>query len=214
MIINLIRKVQMTIFFVLTKKKIKGIDQIINIFSRIFMYLPTGINTPIPIYKQNIVKFYAKNFLIDNLIETGTYLGDMLIATKNIFTNLYSIEIDKKLYERAKIRCSRYKNIQIFYGNSAEVLSKILKNLNNSCLFWLDAHYCGKGTGNEGAITPIMKELKIILDSKNLKFVILIDDARKFNGKKFYPTIEEVRNSILENDKWTFLVKNDIIRIY
>lgn len=60
---------------------------------------------PIPpphLIKQETVKEYAHKFSIDILIETGTYLGDMVFAMKDVFSQIYSIELDSDLCMKAK----------------------------------------------------------------------------------------------------------------
>jgi len=44
----------------------------------------------------------AKKFQIHIFVKTGTYLGDMLLSTKNTFKQIFFVEIDKDLYEWAK----------------------------------------------------------------------------------------------------------------
>ena len=55
---------------------------------------------PVPppsIVKQHIVKKYAREYGTTTLIETGTYLGDMLEACSHEFTRIISIELDRSL---------------------------------------------------------------------------------------------------------------------
>ena len=57
---------------------------------------------PIPVpnaIKQRTIKEYAKIFSVETFIETGTYLGDMVNAVMDTFNKIYSIELDKTLYE-------------------------------------------------------------------------------------------------------------------
>ena len=150
-----------------------------------------------------------------------------------------------------------FANINLFCGDSAKVLLKILlisesdiiktetkwegdinkdtkqlinrmqyplikKNLANSAgsghreiaidefhplrkLFWLDAHYSG------GEQTPIVKEIDIVLKD-NPKHIILIDDARLFDGTNDYPTLDTIKNYVSTLGK-TMKVEDDIIRI-
>jgi len=165
--------------------------------------------------KQRIVKEYAKKFSIHTLVETGTYLGDMVHACKNTFSKIVSIEFEKTLCERAKKKFSRLAHIQIIQGNSAEVLPNILTNIKQPCLFWLDAHYSGGITAKGNLDSPIRKELRCILDQPIEDYVILIDDARKFVDQNGYPTIEKVKDLILKSHPdWVFEVKDDIIRAH
>src|SRR5258706_16154496 len=48
--------------------------------------------------KQKVVREYAERFRIKLLVETGTYLGDMINAVKDVFSVIHSIELDKALF--------------------------------------------------------------------------------------------------------------------
>lgn len=173
---------------------------------------------PVPpphIVKQRTVKDYARRFSLNTLIETGTYLGDMIDATKDVFTKSFSIELDQKLYEQAKQRFCGDKSISIIQGDSGEVLPDILAGIDIPCLFWLDGHYSGDITARGGVDTPIMEELEHILNHAVAGHVILIDDARCFVGENSYPTIDELKARILQRrPNWIFEAENDIIRIH
>jgi len=173
---------------------------------------------PIPapdVVKQRTVKEYAKIFSVETFIETGTYLGDMVNAVMDTFNKIYSIELDKTLYEQAKKKFSKHHNISILHGDSSKVLPVILADIRESCLFWLDGHYSGGITAKGDFNTPIMQELNCILDHTIRGHVILIDDAREFNGYNDYPTIEELKKRIFKKyPDWKFDIKDDIIRIH
>jgi hypothetical protein len=63
--------------------------------------------------------------------------------------------------------------------------------------------------------TPIIRELQAILDREQISPVLLIDDARCFDGTNGYPTIQALREMILgERPGWVFEVQNDIIRAH
>jgi hypothetical protein len=171
---------------------------------------------PLPrLMKQGLIKEYARRFSIHTLIETGTYLGDMVNATKSDFKEIFSIELDNALWKRAKKRFAGFKHISIIHGSSANVLPKVLSNVTWPCLFWLDAHYSGGITAKDNLDSPIMEELRCILDQPSEDYVILIDDARKFVGQNTYPTLEKVKDLIVKSHpNWVFEVKDDIIRIH
>lgn len=165
--------------------------------------------------KQSIVKKYAKKFEIKVLIETGTCDGGMLYATRKNFERIFSIEIDEYLHNLSKERLAKYRHISLYKGDSSRVLPEILSRIDKPCLFWLDAHYSGGITAKGSLETPIMSELKHILNHSNLDHVILIDDAVMFVGKNDYPKLEEVREFITnERPHWTVYVNHDIIRIH
>jgi hypothetical protein len=170
--------------------------------------------TPSPIYKQRVVKEYAREFSICTFIETGTLFGDMVYATRGTFDRIFSIELDRHLYERARERFSRFAHIHIVPGDSVQALPIILANVSEACLFWLDAHAMVNGVRGE-LITPIRQELHHILNHPVTDHVILIDDARLFVGRSDYPTLEEVKALILGRyPDWVFEVEDDIIRAH
>jgi predicted O-methyltransferase YrrM len=129
---------------------------------------------------------------IDTLIETGTYLGDMVFANLSNFSRIFSIELDKKLFERAQKRFVKIKKVKIFHGDSSEILKRLSKKIDKKILFWLDAHYSGGITAKGNESTPIEKELEVILNSWKKGSVIIIDDARLFNGTGGYPKAEKI----------------------
>ena len=170
---------------------------------------------PHPYFKRKTVKAYAKKFKLRTLIETGTYRGDMIISNQKNFKKIYSIELDEKIFKKASERCKQYSHISLYQGDSGEILPKILLNIKEPCLFWLDAHYSGEGTAKGLFDSPILKEMEFILNELNLNHVILIDDAREFVGTNGYPTIKELKKLVLtERKDWSFIVKYDIIRIH
>ena len=178
-----------------------------------------GKTPPTPqLIKQEAVMGYAEHYNIDTLIETGTYTGDMVEAVKDTFNNIYSIELSEKLYwkcrKRFEFRKSSFPSINLFCGDSSKELPKILaipRMLKSRRLFWLDAHYSGGETARGDLETPIVEELKIILND-NPKHIILIDDARCFNGKNDYPKIEFVKQYVSKFGKKMDII-DDIIRI-
>lgn len=175
--------------------------------------------SPVPppsIVKQWTIKSYAKKFNIKNFVETGTCFGTTLEIVKNDFRQLYSIELSETLYEQTKSRLAYFNNINLFQGDSAEVLPKIIQDINEPILFWLDAHYSCGVTARGNRDTPISSEVESILKHPLCKqHVILIDDARDFNGENDYPSLADLEKFILEDKTYKhFEVIDDIIRIH
>jgi hypothetical protein len=67
-----------------------------------------------------------------------------------------------------------------------------MNELNEPAIFWLDGHYSGGFTAMGEKETPVYEELKIIFSNKQ-DHVILIDDARLFNGNDGYPTFDDLK---------------------
>jgi hypothetical protein len=163
--------------------------------------------------KQNAIKDYQNQFKYKTLIETGTYRGDMIEAQKSIFNKIISIELSFDFFEKAKKRFKNDKNVFISQGDSGKVLSKILLDIDEPVIFWLDGHYSGGITARGDKDCPIYEELESIFKSKKLNHIILIDDARCFVGNGDYPTIEKLTEYIMGyNQNYKVEVKNDIIR--
>jgi len=166
--------------------------------------------------KQQTVREYAQRFETKNLVETGTYLGDMIYTTHANFDRVFSIELNEELHKRAQTRFAQYKHVFLFQGDSATVLPSIMSEIKEPCLFWLDAHYSGGITAKAAIDTPIIQELICIFTHPIAEnHVILIDDARHFIGQNDYPKLEELRAFVLARfPRWKFEVKDDVIRTH
>lgn len=175
-------------------------------------------NRPFPpphSYKLMVVREYSKRINTCILVETGTYQGEMVDAMKGIFHRIISIELDETLFKNAKIRFSQYPQISILKGDSGKLLPEVLSTIDEPCLFWLDGHYSGGFTARGKKGTPILEEITAILNSSLDEIIILIDDARDFNGHDDYPTIEELQKLVEQKRTgWKFEICDNIIRIH
>jgi len=171
---------------------------------------------PVPpphIVKQMTIKEYQSKYLYQVLVETGTYMGDMVEAQKRIFKKLYSIELGIDLFNKAKRRFKEDKNVIIVQGDSGKVLPDLMLKINEPAIFWLDSHYSAGITARGEKDCPIFEELDAIFNTKNFEHILLIDDARCFIGEGDYPTLEELTNYVRsKNGKYRVDVKHDIIR--
>ena len=168
---------------------------------------------PPHVVKQKAISFYRDKYHTPVLVETGTFLGDMVEAQKQHFRQVYSIELSKKLYSRAIKRFKDQPNIVLLQGDSGVRLKEITTQLKEPALFWLDGHYSGGITAMGDKECPVREELAAILpDTKG--HVILIDDARLFNGTHDYPTMQELQ-SIVDKYGGRYYIENadDIIRL-
>lgn len=173
--------------------------------------------------KRAIILSYRQKYGSNIFLETGTLFGDTVQALLGQFKKLYSIELSEELAARAKKRFEASPEVTIIQGDSGNEIEKIVKNISEPILFWLDGHYSGDFVHKneliktaKGALnTPIERELDVILES-GLPHIILIDDAREFNGKHDYPTIGQLKHILKKNKKsiqYTLSVERDIIRI-
>lgn len=148
--------------------------------------------TPPPhIVKQEVINSIQRKYGTNILIETGTYLGDMVYAQRNNFEQIYSIELSDHLAQKAKKRFKKNKNITILQGDSGIVLKELLPDINEGVIFWLDGHYSGGITALGEKECPIIEEIKCILDTQQ-EHVVLIDDAKDFHENENYPSENEI----------------------
>ena len=170
---------------------------------------------PPNVLKQTTVRDYANQFGCRVLVETGTYYGAMVLAMRNQFQSIYSIELDGSLFARASRMFSHDPRVRIIQGDSAEKLRTVLSEVDEPAVFWLDAHYSGPGTARASRDTPITTELGLIFSHAVDEHVILIDDAHDFGRLPHYPTIEQVQSCVCEaKPDWICEVKDNIIRIH
>jgi hypothetical protein len=150
---------------------------------------------------------------MDVFVETGTYLGDTLSYVANSGVQCTSIELSQELYEAACKRFSACTNVRLVQGDSGQKLPVLLNTINKKVLFWLDGHYSSGITERAETDTPISAELKAILRHPIKQHVILVDDARCFDGTNNYPHLDDLLRVIREDGSYSAEVSLDIIRI-
>ena len=184
-------------------------------WARFLLFRLSNSIPPPDSYKQNVVRQYAGRFSLRILVETGTYLGEMVDSVRNKFDYIASIELDNVLYQRAVLRFAKWSYIRLYHGDSASVLPAILRSVNQPCLFWLDGHCSGGVTAKGLKETPVVEELRAILAHPIEDHVVLVDDARCFRGVGDWPTLEVLRSLVrTARPSWVFEVQHDVIRIH
>jgi hypothetical protein len=162
--------------------------------------------------KSARVRDLGRKFECEVLVETGTCLGEMVVATLRNFKHIHSIELSPHLAARARDRLATRPHVHIHQGDSADVLPRVLAQTSSRALIWLDAHYSGGVTARGAEDSPIAQEFTAI--AKYPSHVILIDDAQEFIGKGGYPTIDEMRDlSGRHFPNHRFVVRNHIIEL-
>jgi hypothetical protein len=173
-------------------------------------WIKNGYPKPLPsVMKQDAVLYHAVARELDVLVETGTYLGDMVFAQIPYFRRIYTIELSKELYDRAKRRFSGRPNVSVLHGDSSERLKDVVNGLDSAALFWLDGHYSGGVTAKGQTGCPIFAELQYVFASP-FTHTILIDDARLFDGTDDYPTFEELRDYVEGQSAYRIRPENDM----
>jgi hypothetical protein len=178
---------------------------------RIARWKKNGYNIPVPHdIKQLAILYYAMAYKLEILVETGTYLGDMIWAQKDYFRKIYSIELSEQLFIKAKKRFKNKSQVKLIQGDSSEKINQILNEIQSPALLWLDGHYSGGITAKGNKACPIYAELNQIFNSP-FSHLVLIDDARLFTGENDYPKLEELKTFVYSNSDYNMKVENDII---
>jgi len=176
---------------------------------------------PPPHYvKQRALRKAASQYHLKRLVETGTFLGDMLAAMRDDFESLTSIELSEELHERATKRFAGDPKITLLLGDSSERIKEVAASIEEPAMFWLDAHYSGswhedfEETAGSDRPNPIYAELEAVFASP-YKHVVFIDDARLFNGEEGWPQLAEVLSFIEEREPdRSLIVSEDCIRVF
>ena len=128
----------------------------------------------------------VKNIISDNniqfntFIETGTYKGETITKMSPLFKTLHTIEISKKLYNKATLKLKSYDNINLHLGDSINVLNELIPNIDDNIILFLDGHWSMGITEKGEKEVPLIEELNIIKDKLIGNAIIIIDDARLF----------------------------------
>ena len=166
---------------------------------------------------MKIKRKYIKKLAIDNnlklLIETGTYFGQSTKYFAKYFERVYTIELSEELFNYTKKHNSA-SNIQFYQGNSSEKLKEIINDLATSATFFLDAHASGGVTVSGEIVSPVRIELGILEKFKFLRnSLIIIDDARGFDGTNSYPSYTEIQLWAKKSNMGRVYIELDMIVI-
>ena len=153
-----------------------------------------GCPAPLPPHvKRSVLRKLAKQHRSQIFVESGTYYGETLGALRCRFEELHSIELSDDFYQRAVKRFAHDLKIHLWHGDSGHVLANVATRIHGRALFWLDGHYSGGSTALGCEVTPIMRELKIIAAMPaRSDHLVVVDDARLFNGTDGYPTMQQL----------------------
>jgi hypothetical protein len=177
-------------------------------------WVANGCPSPAPnIVKMSVVKHHVTAYGNKVFVETGTFLGSMVEHIAATGVQCHTIEIDPTIYQRAQAILASHKNINLIFGDSGVKIPEVLSRLDQPATFWLDGHYSGGFTGGAEIETPISAELDHILAHPIKKHVILIDDARDFDGTNNYPLMSRLFSFFEDHEHYRISLSADIIRI-
>ncbi len=124
--------------------------------------------------------------------ETGTGQGyGIEHAVKSPFKKILSTEIVPQLAKKASKKFTLFAQVSILESDSIKALTNELPNLNNNCIFWLDAHFPGADAGmkkydamdDESIRLPLENEINLIKKiRRGFNDVFIIDDLRIYEN--------------------------------
>lgn len=155
--------------------------------------------------KERAVRRAGRDFGLQTLVETGTQYGQMINAVKRDFQQIYSVELDAKLFAAAKRFFAGDSHVHLLQGDSGTVLPALIEELKGPALFWLDAH---------SDTSPLVRELGAILASATAGHAILIDDAHRFDGDFWGATLGQIRELVASRaPDYEVVVRDNIIHV-
>jgi hypothetical protein len=178
-----------------------------------------GIVMPGP--PPELVLPLAKQYEINEFIETGTYYGKAATWAASSFQHVVTVEYSKKIYEANLANYGKIENVDFLFGDSRSALKEIVPQLKRPAIFWLDSHWSGAETYGEDDQCPLLEELQIIGESRHPN-LIFIDDARLFTSPpplphsiKQWPSITEVLVALRAggDDCYTVVIQDVIISV-
>jgi hypothetical protein len=145
---------------------------------------------------KKIFERFPKYSQVETFVETGTFRGETVRCMKRIFNEIHTIELSKEYYDTTS-RLESDPRIFFHHGDSVKVLRGLLHHLLKPTIFYLDAHFCHKGTAKGEEEVPLLKELEIVVEHP-FHDLIIIDDVRLFGTSKGENWSGVAKNKILE----------------
>ncbi|MCX7049700.1 MAG: hypothetical protein NTX50_29975 [Candidatus Sumerlaeota bacterium] len=165
--------------------------------------------------KRYWLRRFARRYSISTFIESGTYVGHTVETMLPCCSIIHTIELSDKLWKEATLKFLLKPGVQVHHGDSGAALPKILAGISERCLFWLDGHYSAGLTARGDSNTPIARELAAIAAHSRNDHVILIDDARQFDGTQDYPSREALFEMLRRiNPAYRIRLVDDMFQAY
>lgn len=166
----------------------------------------------------DIFNFFKEKYAIKTFFETGTYMGSTSIRSASMFNKVITVELNNELFKKAleKFENLQLKNIIIYNNNSENIIKDYCNNAKESTVFWLDAHYSAGVTSGKDVPSPLLTELKSIMNSE-LEHFIIVDDVRFIcinmsDSIHRYPSIIEITDAVKEcGSKYEISIFNDCL---
>jgi hypothetical protein len=157
-----------------------------------------------------LTKDLLEKYGTDYFVETGTFHGagvDVAIAAG--MSDIRSVETHYDFFAECKDRFCDDTRVQLWHGDSLDLLPMIIENISDRITFWLDAHDGNSPTSGKKR-APLLEEIEIIGQHPIKDHVILIDDVRLF-GVGFWEGVTQIGviNALLKiNPNYVVIYEN------
>lgn len=151
---------------------------------------------------NNIKKLLDNNDQYDYFIETGTFIGETLDNLRFYFKKLRSVELLQQFFDitTEKKIAQNWNNVELYLGDSSNLLSTMIEGLDNNVIFFLDGHRSGGVSSDINKDCPLLEELTIIKEQRSkYNDIIIIDDFRMFGTNA--------------NENWSDITINNISKL-
>lgn len=160
---------------------------------------------------------------IETFVETGTYKGGTALWAAQHFRHVYTIEGFRPRFDAVtRAHAGQHPNLTFIFGDSRHYLARVLGDIEERTMLWLDAHWCGEGAhDSNGDECPLVEELMAVNNHPLMsQHVILIDDARLFLKPPGYPhdpaqwpTYAEVETLLLAAPRYVKVIDDVIVAV-
>lgn len=126
------------------------------------------------------------------LVESGTYRGDTTAYFLPYAQRVLTVEVDGRLAERARQRFADTPKVQVVEGDALVEIPRIVGELREPALVWLDGHYSGGETGQGAEVEPALAIIKRLGGSAPAGTTIVVDDIRLFGLLPDFPRLDDL----------------------
>lgn len=128
-------------------------------------------------------------------VEAGTYRGDTVKFMLPHAERIVSVELDQRLYDRARRRFASTPSVDIRFGDAADIVPEVVAAESSPALLFLDGHYSGPGTAEGEEVEPAEQILERLGRVAPPGTTIVVDDLRLFGADPLFPDLAELTSA-------------------
>lgn len=132
---------------------------------------------------KELLEKYKTNYFI----ETGTHSGRaVMMALELSIPHILSVEVWEKLYREFKEQLGENEAVQLYHGDSPDMLPEMLEDVKEPAVIFLDAHAAVDGKDREQyGKSPVLFELEAIAKHPVKNHIIMVDDIDDFDAGQY-----------------------------